>query len=70
MLDLHPSTLTKAELIREMTGGRPTDTTVDANERAIRELAAAGLLHPVLPEGESVRPTRAAIRFSELQEGA
>jgi len=69
VLALHPeTTLTKAELIREMTAGAMTESEVDAHERALRDLAAVGLLHP--PRGNGfVRPTRAAQRFCELQEG-
>jgi hypothetical protein len=62
LLDLHPTRLTLAELRREM-GGGPGFAERDAVERAVRELAAAGLLH----QGESfVEPTRAALRLSEL----
>lgn len=69
VLTLYPEiTLTKTELIREMTGGTLTDPEVDANERAVRDLVAAGLLHPP-GVGEFVRPTRAALRFCELQGG-
>lgn len=64
LLDLHPTRLTQAELLREMAGGdRGTFAERDAVERAIRELAGVGLLH----RGEEfVAPTRAALRFSEL----
>jgi hypothetical protein len=66
VLEIHPETFTKGELLREMTGGGSTEfSEADANERAVRDLAAAGLIHP--PEDdEIVRPTRAAIRFFEL----
>jgi hypothetical protein len=70
VFDSHPDAFTKAELIREMTQGGSTEfSEVDANERAVRDLAAAGLLHP-LGDEEFVRPTRAALRFFELVEGA
>lgn len=63
LLDLHPAQLTPEELLREMSGGRRVFAERDAVERAVRELAAAGLLH----KGEDfVTPTRAALRFSEL----
>jgi hypothetical protein len=63
LLDLHPTRLTLPELRREMGGGRADFAQWDAVERAVRELAAAGLLH----RGESfVEPTRAALRLSEL----
>jgi len=63
LLDLHPTRLTLAELAREF-GARSSDfATNDAVERAVRDLAAAGLLH----QGEEfVAPTRAALRFNEL----
>jgi hypothetical protein len=67
ILELHPDALTKDELHRDMTGGEVN--AADANDRAVRDLAAAGLLH--LPgDDESVRPTRAAVRFFELEGGA
>jgi hypothetical protein len=63
LLDLHPTRLTLAELAREF-GARSSDFAAnDAVERAVRDLAAAGLLH----QGEEfVAPTRAALRFNEL----
>jgi len=71
VLESHPDAFTKDELIREMTQGSGSTefSEVDANERAVRDLAAAGLLHPLGAE-EFVRPTRAALRFFELVEGA
>jgi hypothetical protein len=66
VLEFHPHAFTKDELFREMTQGGSTEfSKVDANERAVRDLAAAGLLHP-LGDEEFVRPTRAALRFFEL----
>lgn len=66
VLEFHPDAFTKGELLREMTRGGSTDfSVVDANERAVRGLAAAGLLHP-LGDEEFVRPTRAALRFFEI----
>jgi hypothetical protein len=65
VLYLHPgSTLTRAELTREM-----IDLSDDAVERAVRDLAGTGLLHRP-GDDEFVRPTRAAIRFFELEGGA
>ena len=63
LLDLHPTRLTLEELTREFST-RPNDFAAhDAVERAVRDLAAAGLLH----RGEEfVAPTRAALRFNEL----
>lgn len=66
VLEFHPDAFTKDELLREMTQGGSTEfSEVDANERAVRDLAAAGLLHP-LGDEEFVRPTRAALRFFQL----
>jgi hypothetical protein len=63
LLDLHPTRLTLEELAREF-GARHSDFAAnDAVERAVRDLAAAGLLHR---GAEFVAPTRAALRFNEL----
>ncbi|HEY8809777.1 MAG TPA: hypothetical protein VIM28_07115 [Solirubrobacterales bacterium] len=63
LLALHPIQLTVGELAREI-GGQTTDfAQTDAVERAVRELAAAGLAHGV---GDVVIPSRAALRFDEL----
>jgi hypothetical protein len=61
VLELHPASLTLAELVREMgeEAGR------DAVERAVHDLVAAGLLHH---SDAFVRPTRAALRFDQLLE--
>jgi hypothetical protein len=68
VLEIHPETLTQGELIRELTGGgSKTFSEADAVQRAVRDLAAAGLLHRP-GEDEAVRPTRAAIRFYDLWE--
>jgi hypothetical protein len=71
VLEHHPSALALDELIREMTGGGRSRqfSDRDAIERAVRELSAAGLLHP-LGDEEFVQPTRAAVRYFELSEGA
>jgi predicted transcriptional regulator len=63
LLDLHPTRLTVSELSRELSGDRGGFTERDALERAVRDLAAAGLVHR---SEEFVAPTRAALRFSEL----
>lgn len=64
VLDLHPTTVSFEELVREM-GGAGGPGELDAIERAVRDLAGAGLLH----RSESVvLPTRAALRFDELME--
>ncbi len=63
LLDLHPTRLTPEELAREVAGNGGSFAERDAVERAVRDLAGAGLLH----RGEEfVAPTRAALRFSEL----
>jgi hypothetical protein len=63
LLELHPARLTLEELRRELAGGEDTFADRDALQRAVRDLAAAGLLYR---ETEFVEPTRAAVRFSEL----
>jgi hypothetical protein len=65
LLDLHPTHLTLAELVREIGGDRGGFAERDGIERAVRELAAVGLLHQ---SDEFVTPTRAALRFSELMD--
>jgi hypothetical protein len=63
LLDAHPSQLTMAELIRELSGEAPAFAERDALERAVRDLAGVGLLHG---RAELLTPTRAALRLSEL----
>lgn len=63
LLDLHPTQVTLEELAREFGAGRSDFAAHDAIERAVRDLAGAGLLHR---GGEFVIPTRAALRFNEL----
>ncbi|HET7416942.1 MAG TPA: hypothetical protein VFJ61_04880 [Solirubrobacterales bacterium] len=68
VLGLYPAALTQDELIRELTGGRSRQfSDRDAVARAVRDLAASGLLHRP-GEDEVVRPTRAAVRCFELSE--
>lgn len=70
VLELHPEALTQDELIREITSGGSNEfSDSDAVRRAVRDLAATGLLHR-LGEDEIVRPTRAAVRYFELNGGA
>jgi predicted transcriptional regulator len=65
LLTLHPVQVTLEELHREL-GIDPEDFAQrDAVERAVQDLAAAGLLHRL---DEFAIPTRAALRFSELME--
>jgi hypothetical protein len=63
LLDLHPVQVTAAELVRELGGESPDFAERDAIERAVRDLTGAGLLHS---HDTFVRPTRAALRFSQL----
>lgn len=63
LLDLHPTRLTLEELAREFGARRNDFAAHDAVERAVRDLAGAGLLHR---GDEFVAPTRAALRFNEL----
>lgn len=63
LLDLHPVQLTLAEVVREMSPEKADFSQRDAVARAVKQLAAAGLVHH---SGELVLPTRAALRFYEL----
>jgi len=66
VLALHPQTLTELELLKEMTGGEEaTFADRDRYRRAVRDLAAGGLLSL---ERRRIVPTRAAILFHELAE--
>ena len=63
VLALHPTAVTVEELVRELDSEHDSFSRRDAVERAVRDLAGAGLLH----YSESlVLPTRAALRFDEL----
>lgn len=63
VLHLHPTQVTVAEVVLELSGEQPAFAERDAIERAVRDLAGAGLLHR---NGDFALPTRAALRFSEL----
>lgn len=65
VLILHPVQVTLEELVREIATDPDAFAERDAIERAVRELAHAGLLHR---SGEFILPSRAALRFSELLE--
>jgi hypothetical protein len=65
VLDLYPQTLTLDELLRELTVASPEFSDQDATRRAVRDLAAVGLLHE---EGRRILPTRAAVVFHSLYE--
>ncbi len=66
LLHRHPAQLTVAELKREIVEDQDSFAQLDAVERAIRDLAGAGLLHR---HGEFAIPTRAALRFDDLLSG-
>jgi hypothetical protein len=64
ILDLHPTRVTAAELVRDLAGEEADFAARDGIERAIRELTGAGLLHRT---GDGfVTPTRAAVHFGDL----
>lgn len=63
LLALHPTQLTLEDLEREIAGEKGDFALLDAVERAVRELVAAGLVHR---NGEVVLPSRAALRLDEL----
>lgn len=63
VLALHPAQVTVAELTREVGDDPGEFARRDAIERAVRDLAGAGLLHN---RDNLVLPTRAALRFDEL----
>lgn len=63
VLALHPIVVTLDELLLEIEGENETFAQRDAVERAVRDLAAAGLVHR---RDSFVLPTRAALRFDEL----
>lgn len=65
LLREHPDQLTVAELIREFSHGEAEATDDNRIELCLAELVGAGLLRR---EGETIRPTRAALRFHRLHE--
>jgi hypothetical protein len=60
----HPAFLSVDELRREMVADCRDFSESDAHDRAVRDLVAAGLLRC---DGDSILPTRAAVRFNALQ---
>jgi hypothetical protein len=66
LLALHPVRVTFEELLREIAAGSEDFDERDAVERAVRDLAAAGLVHR---NDDFVVPSRAALRFDELLGG-
>ncbi|MEX2448007.1 MAG: hypothetical protein WD404_04595 [Solirubrobacterales bacterium] len=63
LLAEQPAQLTVAELQLELAGGPASFPRRDEVERAVRELAAVGLVHR---NGELLLPSRAARRFDQL----
>ena len=66
LLLLHPAQLTLGELIADIAADPEEFAERDAVERAVRDLARAGLVHR---SGEFAIPSRAALRFDELLGG-
>ena len=66
LLVLHPTQVTLEELIRDLAVDPEEFAERDAIERAVRDLVRAGLVHR---NGEFAIPSRAALRFNELQGG-
>jgi hypothetical protein len=66
LLDLHPAQLSFEELLREIAADPGDFAQRDAVERAVRDLAASGLLHR---NGELLLASRAALRCDELLAG-
>jgi predicted transcriptional regulator len=66
LLLLHPAQVTVEELTRDVAADPEDFAERDAVERAVRDLARAGLLHR---NGEFAIPSRAALRFNELLGG-
>ena len=63
LLHLHPTPVTLEELVAGLVRRTGRSSERDAIERAVRDLAGAGLLH----RNEAlVLPSRAALRFDEL----
>ena len=59
----HPIQLTVSELIRQMVPKDAPFIESDDIERGVRQLVGVGLLHR---SGDTIRPTRAALRFNYL----
>ena len=66
LLALHPAQVTFHELLREIADEPADFAQRDAVERAVRDLAATGLLHR---NDDFLLPSRAALRFDELLGG-
>jgi hypothetical protein len=63
VLLMHPAFWSAEELRREMLADGQSFSEVDAHDRAVRDLIAAGLLRR---EGNSILATRAAMHFYML----
>ncbi|HKF81930.1 MAG TPA: hypothetical protein VKB23_03075 [Solirubrobacterales bacterium] len=63
VLEEHPAQLTHAELTLRMVGPNPDTGDADAIDRGVRDLTGTGLLHC---NGDTIRPTYAALRFHDL----
>lgn len=63
----YPETMTLAELTRGLTFASSEFSEHDRFHRAVRDLAAGGLLHRP-GDDEVVRPTRAAVNYRDLAE--
>jgi hypothetical protein len=59
----HPIQLTVSELVCQMVPPGAKFIESDDIERGVRELVGIGLLHR---SGDTIRPTRAALRFNHL----
>lgn len=59
----HPIQLTVSELVRQMVPPDADWIESDDIERGVRDLVGIGLLHR---NGDTIRPTRAALRFNHL----
>ena len=59
----HPTQLTVSELLRQMVPSEAPFIESDGIERGVRDLVGIGLLHR---DGDTIRPTRAALRFNHL----
>ena len=66
LLLIHPAQVTLEELIVDVAADPEAFAERDAIERAVRDLARAGLVHR---NGEFAIPSRAALRFDELLGG-
>ena len=64
LLDVHPAQLSTDEVVRELTDEPDEFALRDRVNNAVRDLAAAGLVHR---HGAFVFASRAAVRFEDLR---